>query len=156
MMMRDAQPGNIYLKDYSAPRYLIDKTALRVDIRQDDTVVLATLDVRRNPDANDRETSLVLDGQGLSLQSLSIDGKPLTPEQFSATADELLIHNVPEQFTLTSEVIIRPKENSSLEGLFKSRTIYCTQCEAEGFRGITYYLDRPDVMSEFTTTVVAD
>ena len=116
MMMRDAQPGNIYLKDYSAPRYLIDKTALRVDIRQDDTVVLATLDVRRNPDANDRETSLVLDGQGLSLQSLSIDGKPLTPEQFSATADELLIHNVPEQFTLTSEVIIRPKENSSLEG----------------------------------------
>ena len=79
MMMRDAQPGNIYLKDYSAPRYLIDKTALRVDIRQDDTVVLTTLDVRRNPDAYDRETSLVLDGQGLSLQSLSIDGKPLTP-----------------------------------------------------------------------------
>ncbi len=156
MMMRDAQPGNIYLKDYRAPRYLIDKTVLRVEIRQDDTVVLATLEMRRNPDTNDRETGLVLDGQGLSLQSLSIDGKPLTPEQFSVTADELLIHEVPDQFTLTSEVIIRPKENSSLEGLFKSRTIYCTQCEAEGFRGITYYLDRPDVMSEFTTTVVAD
>ncbi|WP_461482327.1 aminopeptidase N [Porticoccus sp.] len=153
--MRDAQPGNIYLKDYEVPRFLIDKTELRVEIGEGDTTVLANLEMRRNPASPYRGKSLVLHGVQLSLQQLAIDGRALAAPEYAVSADELLIHQVPDKFTLTTEVLIRPRENTSLEGLFKSRTMFCTQCEAEGFRKITYYLDRPDVMSEFTTTVVA-
>ncbi len=155
MAMRDAQPGNIYLKDYEVPRFLIDKTELRVEIGDKDATVLAILEMRRNPASQYQGKSLVLDGKHLALQQLAIDGRVLAAAEYAVSDDELLIHQVPDKFTLTSEVIICPKENTSLEGLFKSRTMYCTQCEAQGFRKITYYLDRPDVMSEFTTTVVA-
>ncbi|MEH6466374.1 MAG: aminopeptidase N, partial [Porticoccus sp.] len=158
--MKDAQPGSIHLKDYEAPRFLIDKTVLRVDIREDDASVRATLSMRRNPDSGDQSSSqgksLELHGQQLTLKSIAIDGHALSVDEYSVTSESLLIHRVPDQFELVSEVVIRPRENTSLEGLFKSRTMYCTQCEAEGFRKITYYLDRPDVMSVFTTTIIAD
>ena len=156
MAMKDAQPGTIYLSDYEAPRFLIDKTVLCIDVREDDTKVLATLSMRRNPESEYRGKDLDLSGQELALQSVSIDGHQLSAGEFTITSENLIIHQVPDQFELVSEVIIRPKENTSLEGLFKSRTMYCTQCEAEGFRRITYYLDRPDVMSEFTTTIIAN
>ena len=155
MAMRDAQPGNIYLKDYEVPRFLIDKTELRVEIGDKDATVLANLTLRRNPASNYQGKSLSLHGVQLELQQLAVDGRALSKAEYEVNGEELLIHRVPDSFTLTSEVLIRPRENTSLEGLFKSRTMYCTQCEAQGFRKITYYLDRPDVMSEFTTTVVA-
>ena len=156
MAMKDAQPGTIHLKDYEAPRYLIDKTVLRVDITDNDASVHTTLSMRRNPDSAYQGQSLELYGQQLTLKSVSIDGRALTIDEYSMTSEDLLIHQVPDQFELVSDVVIHPKKNTSLEGLFKSRTMYCTQCEAEGFRKITYYLDRPDVMSEFTTTIIAD
>jgi aminopeptidase N len=164
MAMKDAQSGSIQLKDYEAPRFLIDKTVLRVDIREEDTSVHATLSMRRNPDSNDQGNSqsssqgksLELHGQQLTLKSIAIDGHALSVDEYSVTPEILLIHQVPDQFELVTEVVIRPRENTSLEGLYKSRTMYCTQCEAEGFRKITYYLDRPDVMSVFTTTIIAD
>jgi aminopeptidase N len=156
MAMKDAQPGSIQLKDYEVPRYLIDKTVLRIEIGPEDATVHAILTMRRNPDSDYGGNTLVLSGQSLNLVSIAIDGQLLPAEAYSLTAEEMIIHQVPDQFELVSEVTICPKENTSLEGLFKSRTMYCTQCEAEGFRRITYYLDRPDVMSEFTTTVVAD
>mgnify|MGYP003663420658 FL=1 len=118
--------------------------------------VLATLSMRRNPESKYRGKDLDLSGQELALQSVSIDGHQLSADEYTVTSENLIIHQVPDQFELVSEVIIRPKDNTSLEGLFKSRTMYCTQCEAEGFRRITYYLDRPDVMSEFTTTIIAN
>ncbi len=155
MAMRDAQPGNIYLKDYEVPRFLIDKTKLRVEIGDKDATVLANLTMRRNPASKYQGKSLSLHGVQLELQQLAVDGRALSKAEYEVNGEELLIHRVPDNFTLTSEVLIRPRENTSLEGLFKSRTMYCTQCEAQGFRKITYYLDRPDVMSEFTTTVVA-
>ncbi|MBQ0711427.1 MAG: aminopeptidase N [Porticoccus sp.] len=166
--MKDAQPGTIDLKDYQAPRFLIDKTVLRVDIRENDASVHATLSMRRNPDCNSscnsdsgdqsssQGKSLELHGQQLILKSIAIDGRALSVDEYSVTSESLLIHRVPDQFELVSEVVIRPRDNTSLEGLYKSRTMYCTQCEAEGFRRITYYLDRPDVMSVFTTTIIAD
>ncbi|MEZ5528900.1 MAG: aminopeptidase N [Porticoccaceae bacterium] len=154
--MRDAQPGNIYLKDYEVPRFLIDRTELRVEIGANDATVLANLEMRRNPASKYQGHSLVLHGERMALQQLAIDGRVLSAGEYVVSDGELLIHRVPDKFILTSEVLIKPRENTSLEGLFKSRTMYCTQCEAEGFRKITYYLDRPDVMSEFTTTVVAD
>jgi aminopeptidase N len=164
MDMKDAQPGTIHLKDYEAPRFLIDKTVLRVDIRENDVSVYATLSMRRNPDCNSDSdhqnsspgTPLELHGQQLTLKSIAIDGRALSVDEYSVTSENLLIHRVPDQFELVSEVVIRPRDNTSLEGLYKSRTMYCTQCEAEGFRRITYYLDRPDVMSVFTTTIIAD
>ncbi|MDX2462902.1 MAG: aminopeptidase N [Porticoccus sp.] len=154
--MKDPQPGTTYLSDYEVPRFLIDKTVLCIDVREDDAKVVATLSMRRNPESEYRGKDLDLSGQELALQSILIDGYQLSVDDYTVTSEDLIIHQVPDQFELVSEVIIRPKENTSLEGLFKSRTMYCTQCEAEGFRRITYYLDRPDVMSEFTTTIIAN
>jgi aminopeptidase N len=156
MAMKDAQPGTIHLKDYEAPRYLIDKTTLKIEIEQDLAKVYATLDMRRNPESDYSGNTLVLSGQQLTLECIAVNGSTLSSDQYSITEDELTVHQVPEQFELATEVTIYPKQNTSLEGLYKSRTMYCTQCEAEGFRRITYYLDRPDVMSEFTTTIIAD
>ena len=157
-MFRDAQPRTIYLKDYCAPSYLIDKTELYISISDDETQVTSTLALRRNPAVEPGNTNvpLVLHGQELKLVSISVDDIPLTENDYLVTADELQIYQPKEAFTLTTEVIIHPEQNTSLEGLYRSRTMYCTQCEAEGFRKITYYLDRPDVMSEFTTTIEAN
>ncbi len=155
MAMKDAPTGTIHLDNYEAPRFLIDKTVLTIDIREDDALVQATLSMRRNPESQYTGKSLELCGQELVLKSIAVDGRQLSVAEYSPTSEDLVIHQVPDEFELTSEVIIHPRDNTSLEGLFKSRTMYCTQCEAEGFRRITYYLDRPDVMSEFTTTIIA-
>lgn len=158
MSLRDSQPKTIRLEDYKPPLYLIDKTELRFELGEDETLVKAALQFRRNPNAESSaaDNTLRLHGQELDFRSLAIDGQVVSAEQYQLSAEELVISNVPEQFLLESVVAIKPQENTSLEGLYKSRTMYCTQCEAEGFRKITWYLDRPDVMSEFTTTVEAD
>jgi len=158
MSLRDSQPKTIRLEDYKPPLYLIDKTELRFELGDDETLVKAALQFRRNPnaEASAAESTLRLHGQELDFRSLAIDGQVLSADQYQLGADELVIHHVPEQFLLESVVAIKPQDNTSLEGLYKSQTMYCTQCEAEGFRKITWYLDRPDVMSEFTTTVEAD
>ena len=156
MAMKDAQPGSIHLKDYEVPRYLIDTTVLRIEIGTEDARVQASLSIRRNPESTYTGNTLVLSGQELKLESIAIDNRSLSADEYVVTQEDISIAGVPDQFELVTEVTICPKKNTSLEGLFKSRTMYCTQCEAEGFRRITYYLDRPDVMSEFTTTVVAD
>jgi len=153
--MRDAQPRTIFLKDYQVPDFLIDKTDLHFTLAEDVTKVHATLSMRRNPDASDTGAALVLQGQELELKSVSIDGNELASGSYQVTADSLIIARVPDHFVLECVNELKPQENTSLEGLYKSRTMFCTQCEAEGFRKITYYLDRPDVMSVFTTTIVA-
>ncbi len=158
MSLRDSQPKTIRLEDYRPPLYLIDKTELRFELGEAETLVKAALQFRRNPKvaSSPADNTLRLHGQELDLRSLAIDGQALSAEQYQLGGEELVIDDVPEQFLLESVVAIKPQDNTSLEGLYKSRTMYCTQCEAEGFRKITWYLDRPDVMSEFTTTVVAD
>ena len=158
MSLRDSQPKTIRLEDYKPPLYLIDKTELRFELGEDETLVKAALQFRRNPNAESSvaDNTLRLHGQELDFRALAIDGQAVSAEQYQLSPEELVISNVPEQFLLESVVAIKPQENTSLEGLYKSRTMYCTQCEAEGFRKITWYLDRPDVMSEFTTTVEAD
>ena len=149
-------PQTIYLKDYTVPAYLIDKTQLHVDIFDGYTLVTSNLTLRANPAANEVPQHLTLHGSNLELVSLSINGNLLSSDYYEFGEETLSISKTPAQFLLTCVTKIYPEANSSLEGLYKSRTMYCTQCEAEGFRKITYYLDRPDVMSEFTTTVVAD
>jgi aminopeptidase N len=152
----EQQPASIYLKDYQVPDYVIDKTKLHVDIYDEKTIVTANLQLRVNPATKKQVSSLTLHGVTLDLISIAIDGQLLNPKDYSFGEETLTLHNTPAHFSLTSVVCIKPELNASLEGLYKSRTMYCTQCEAEGFRKITYYLDRPDVMSEFTTTIVAD
>ena len=156
--MKDGQPKAIYLKDYKVPPFLIEETLLHVDIHEDVTTVTATLKVTRNPEAeSDDAVNLVLDGsKDLDTQSITIDGRSLTANEYQIDEDELSIFAVPSTFELTTSVKIKPQDNTALEGLYKSGDMFCSQCEAEGFRNITWYLDRPDVMSKYTTTVVAD
>jgi aminopeptidase N len=149
-------PKTIYLKDYQVPDYLIRTTDLRVEIYEGETIVSAMLDLYRNPAATSTATQLKLQGADLELVSIALDGKILAEGDYQFGEESLTIFNTPAEFKLLTITKIKPEANTSLEGLYRSRTMYCTQCEAEGFRKITYYLDRPDVMSEFTTTVVAD
>ncbi|MEJ1378387.1 MAG: aminopeptidase N [Candidatus Sedimenticola sp. (ex Thyasira tokunagai)] len=148
-------PKTIYLKDYLPPEYLVDRVDLHFDLGEKETRVASKLTMRRNP-AGRRGAALRLDGEQLDLLSLRLDGSDLGPECYRVDDEGLTVYRVPERFTLESEVRIKPQENTALEGLYKSGGMFCTQCEAEGFRKITWYLDRPDVMSRFTTTIVAD
>ncbi|MEH6604111.1 MAG: aminopeptidase N [Pseudomonadales bacterium] len=152
--MKDAQPKAIYLKDYQPPEYLIDTVDLHFMLADEATLVKSRLQIRRNPLAPE-SNSLVLDGEQLKLLSLAIDGQDLAAEDYIVDSSALTIMSVPEKFLLEITTEIKPQDNTSLEGLYRSHTMYCTQCEAEGFRKITYYLDRPDVMARFTTTVEA-
>lgn len=157
--MRDASPQTTYLKDYTVPEYLIHSVALNFVLDEENTQVTARLTLSRNPASTSMETALVLLGENLKLQRLVLnDDAELGKGDFVQTSESLTIHNVPQQqpFTLTIENTINPKINTALEGLYLSNGMLCTQCEAEGFRKITYFLDRPDVMAKFTTTLVAD
>jgi aminopeptidase N len=154
--LKDASPSAIYLKDYQVPNYLIHQTNLHVDISDDVTVVTSNLQIEKNPTAGDQENTLYLNGHHMELVSVALDGRQLSKNEYLLTDTSLSVNNLPKIFSLTVVTHIKPQENTSLEGLYKSGNKYCTQCEAQGFRRITYYLDRPDVMSEFTTTIVAD
>lgn len=155
--MKDGQPKTIYLKDYEPPAFLIDETQLRFELWETHTIVRSTLQIRRNQyDGMTENASLRLDGVELELLSLSMDGRALKTTEYLLSSEKLTVPDVADEFELESITRIRPHENTSLEGLYKSRGMFCTQCEAEGFRKITYYLDRPDVMSSFTTTIEAD
>ncbi|SDU23301.1 aminopeptidase N [Geopseudomonas guangdongensis] len=154
--MRSEQPQTIHLKDYRAPDYLIDETHLTFELFEDHTLVHAQLVMRRNPAAGDGLPPLVLDGQQLELLDLHLDDVPLAAGDYQLTDSHLSLQPTQARFVIDSTVRIHPESNTALEGLYKSGGMFCTQCEAEGFRKITFYLDRPDVMSVFTTTLSAD
>lgn len=154
--MRTEQPQMIYLKDYQAPEYLIDETHLTFELFDDHSLVHAQLVMRRNPERGVGLPPLVLDGQLLELLSVKLGDVELSAADYQLTPDHLTLHPTAESFTVDTSVRIHPETNTALEGLYKSSGMFCTQCEAEGFRKITYYLDRPDVMSKFTTTLSAD
>ena len=144
-----------YLKDYSPPPFLIDRAELHIELAEDATEVQSQLHIRRQPSSNTE--ALVLHGQDLQLQRLLVDGRILQEgRDYRLEAQQLIVHDVPDQFVLDCAVRIFPQNNSSLEGLYKSNGVFCSQCEAEGFRKITFFLDRPDVMAEYRTTLLAD
>ena len=156
--MRDANPQTIYLKDYTVPEYLIDNVELNFILDEEDTHVVSRLSLRKNPASEVENAALVLQGEGLKLISVAMDGAALDPAQYQQNDDSLTIANIPQDraFIISIENAINPKANTALEGLYLSSTMLCTQCEAEGFRKITYFLDRPDVMCQFKTTLVGD
>ncbi len=145
----------IYLKDYASPAYQVDSVELCFELGEERTQVVSRLALRRQPGVA-KEQPLVLDGVNLQLEQLHLDGLPLQKGDFVCNDENLTIHQVPEVFLLETTVTLRPQDNTALEGLYRSGNIFCTQCEPEGFRKITYFPDRPDVMSRFTTTIVAD
>ena len=151
--MKDPRPQPIYRRDYRPTPFLVDEVDLAFDLRADETTVTAELKVRRIGGA---DAPLVLDGERLQLRSVAIDGETLDNDAYSSDDATLTIPNVPDAFTLRTEVVIRPQDNTELSGLYRSGRTYCTQCEAEGFRRITYFLDRPDVMSRYRTRIEAD
>jgi aminopeptidase N len=158
--MRDGQPQAIYLKDYQVPSHLISTVALRFELFPDRTIVHAILKITANPASEGfHEPSgvdLVLNGEQLQLQTVSIDGRALQQQEYTVDAESLRIVSPPQQFELSTSVQIDPAKNTALEGLYLSSGNYCTQCEAEGFRKITYFLDRPDVMAIFSVRIEGD
>lgn len=146
----------IHLKDYKAPDFKIETIDLEVDLNDELTTVTSTIKVIRNKAANNPNSNLILNGEELKLVSVHLNDNELDNSKYKVTKDNLEILNSPDEFNLKIVNTIKPQENTSLSGLYKSDDMYCTQCEAEGFRRITYYLDRPDVMSSFTTTIKAD
>ena len=155
--MRDASPKTIYLRDYSPPSFLIDHVELLLELDETASRVTSTLRLRRNPADEKRPAALVLDGEQLELVSVKIGGLRLEPARYAVTAEHLVINQLPEQpFELEIVTLVHPAANTALEGLYLSGGMLCTQCEAQGFRKITYFLDRPDVMATYRTTLIAD
>jgi aminopeptidase N len=154
--MRDATPQAIRLQDYRPPAFLISKVALDVDIQEGAATVHATLKLTRNAARNEAGLPLVLDGRGLELVSVALDGRALAAGEFTASPDSLTIEQVPDAFTLETVVRFDPWKNTELVGLYATRHGLVTQCEAEGFRHITYFIDRPDVMATYVVTLCAD
>ena len=154
--MRTEAPITIRLEDYRPSDYLIDTVDLDVALHPTATRVRARLSLTPNP-AGLPGAPLVLDGDDLTLESLTLDGAALAPEAYSLTPSGLTLHRPPAgPFSLGIETRIDPSANTKLMGLYRSNGVYCTQCEADGFRRITYFLDRPDVMAVYTTRIEAD
>ena len=149
-------PNTIRLADYRAPDYLIHETHLHFELYDDHAPVHAHLVMERNPQLDGALPPLVLNGVKLELKHIALDDRVLGADDYQVDAESLRLQPEKNSFTLDTTVRIEPQNNTELEGLYRSGGMFCTQCEAEGFRKITYYLDRPDVMSSFTTTLSAD
>lgn len=158
MLENDLNPGlnnnseTIYLADYQPPNFLISHVDIDANLGEQSTVITTKLSVNRN---GSHAQALVLNGEKLNLLSLSLDDVILTSEQYSCTDTELQISELPDNFVLEIVTQLEPHLNTELSGLYQSSGNFCTQCEAEGFRRITYFLDRPDVLSQYTVTVSA-
>ena len=153
--MRTEEPRPVRLKDYHPPDWLIETVALDISLHPTATAVRAKL--KLTPNTAGAPAPLVLDGDELQLRAVLLDGKPLPRDSFVATPDRLTIAQVPHRpFELEIETLVDPANNTKLMGLYRAGATFCTQCEAEGFRRITYFLDRPDVMAVYTTRIEAD
>lgn len=145
-----------FLKDYTPPSFLINTVELIFKLDEDLTQVNSRLALIRDSAPGNKDKSLVLQGENCELIFIKVDGRLLSTKEYQLKDNELIIFQVPDEFSLEIENRIKPKENTALSGLYVSRGIFCTQCEAEGFRRITYFLDRPDVLARYTTTIIAD
>jgi aminopeptidase N len=151
--MRTETPVSVQLSDYKPYPFEVEQVDLRFDLDPDATKVRSELKIRRTGGAGE---ALILDGDGLKLLLIAIDGEPLDAGAYEQTEKGLTIASVPDAFTLVTEVEIAPSQNTALSGLYMSGGRFCTQCESTGFRRITFYPDRPDVMSAFHVWMAAD
>ncbi|MGX2040591.1 aminopeptidase N [Methylocaldum sp. MU1018] len=155
--MREHTPNTVYLEDYTPPDYLIETVDLFFELDEENTRVTSRLRVRRNPESPREYRELELNGEDLVLESIRLNGRSLNAPEYRLSGESLVLPSVPDRpFELEIVTRINPKANTALEGLYLSKDMLCTQCEAQGFRKITYFADRPDVMAKYTTTLVAD
>jgi len=155
--MNDSSRQAKFLKDYAPPNYLIDAVALDVSLAPKAARVASTLTIRPNPEAAKTGQPLVLDGEALTLQRIALNGKEFAPGDYTLSPGSLTIEAPPaESFTLEVVTLCDPEANTELSGLYRSNGTYCTQCEPEGFRRITYFVDRPDVLAVCTVRIEGD
>ena len=147
------QRTKIYRKDYIVATHLIKTTNLFFDLYEDKTIVTNIMSIVKNPESNSEKSQLILDGEYLKLISVTKNGYHT---EYTLSDNYLILNDLEDEFTLNIKTEIYPDKNTHLTGLYRSSGLYCTHCEAHGFRRITYYLDRPDVISIFTTTITAD
>jgi aminopeptidase N len=149
-------PHETRLADYRPPAFLVDTVQLAFDLDEAATRVRSRMTLRRNADTNETNAPLTLNGEALTLLRVALNGEELGANRYRVEGETLLITDMPDTAMLEIETRIAPKDNTELSGLYTSNGGYFTQCEAEGFRRITYFPDRPDVMARFTTTITAD
>ena len=155
--MKDPLPTPVRRSDYAPPSHWIDTVDLRFELGEEHTEVVGRLGVRRNAETTSASGGLRLHGEQLELLEVKVDGQTRGPEHYTVGEDYLeLSAPLPETFVVETRVRIQPQNNTAFSGLYRSSGTFCTQCEAEGFRRITYMLDRPDVMSRYSTEIVAD
>jgi aminopeptidase N len=154
--MNESKPKTVLRSSYRVPDYLIETVDLAFDLGEEGTRVEARLGIRRRADAPDPNAALELVGEDLDLLEIEIEGRPLSDSEYRVDAEGLVIEHPPARFELRTVVEIHPETNTRLSGLYKSSGNFCTQCEAMGFRRITYFLDRPDVMARYRVAIEAD
>jgi aminopeptidase N len=155
--MRPKTPRPILLKNYRPPGYLIDKVDLDVALHPKRTRIRSRLSVRANPKVRGKREPLRLDGTHMELAEISVNRKKLAPKDYKLTDTSLTLTKTPAKpFTLEIVTFVNPEANKALQGLYRTNGVYCTQCEAEGFRRITYFLDRPDVLATYSVRIEAD
>lgn len=151
------KPTTVYLKDYAPPSHLIPQVDLKFNLHEDYAVVTARLDIRKNPKSTHKSNELFLDGDNLNLLSITINRKELIEgTDYQVSEKGLLLKNLDEDFELTTQVRLLPQDNKAFSGLYKTKTVFCTQMESQGFRRTTFFLDRPDVLSKYRVTILAD
>ncbi|HJU98958.1 MAG TPA: aminopeptidase N, partial [Burkholderiaceae bacterium] len=153
-MRTDSSPQTIFRKDYTVPAYLVDTVELGFDLDPDRTIVANRITMHRNPASKGRD--IVLHGEDIDLVQVRLNGKLLAASQYRLTSTALTIPKAPAEVVLEIETLCAPVKNTSLSGLYVSNGNFFTQCEAEGFRRITYFPDRPDVMAKYTVMLRAD
>ncbi len=154
--MKESAPKAIHLSDYQPPSHRVEQVSLTFDLREQGTRVLSRIRARRNPDFPGDARDWVIQGEGLETAWLAIDGRRLGEAEYQIEGGSLRLKGLPDHFEFSAEVVIAPESNTALEGLYRSGGMFCTQCEAEGFRKITWYPDRPDVMAPFDVRIEAD
>lgn len=154
--MKKQEHSTVFRKDYTPPTHLVERIDLVFKLAPDQTVVTAKSHIKCNPERGGNISSICLQGEELVLKSICINGTSVDEKRYKLTEKSLEIYDVPSEFELETITWIVPEKNTSLSGLYRSNGNYCTQCEAEGFRKITYSLDRPDVMSVYTVRIEGD
>ncbi len=154
--MSKSQHKTIYRKDYKVPPFLVEEMFLDFILEDDCCVVAAKSTIHRNPASDELSAKLFLNGENLELLEVRLDGKELVRAEYTIDEKGIVISQVPDSFVLNIKTKIYPDKNTALEGLYRTSGNFCTQCEAEGFRKISYYPDRPDVMARFTTRIEGD
>ena len=149
-------PEKIYLKDYTPPVFVVDQADLTFEINEHQTQVTSNLKIRKNKDSATKDSSLIFDMGAFEIISVVAEGMLLLPHEYEADKEFFRLANTPDTFELEIKSILHPHENTSLEGLYQSGNILCTQCEPQGFRKITPFPDRPDVMAKYSCTIIAD